>query len=57
MVKKKAIRETKPSPLHQEKINSFYSWEGDTLILNVLGTPGASKDAIGKIRGNQLRSV
>lgn len=33
----------------------FYCWEGDTLVLNVLGTPGAKKDAIGKPKGHQLR--
>lgn len=36
-------------------MTSFYQWDGDTLVFNVLGTPGASKDAIGKIKGNQLR--
>ncbi len=34
---------------------SFYHWEGDILVLNVLGTPGASKDAIGKVKGPQLK--
>jgi hypothetical protein len=33
----------------------FYFWEGDVLVLNVLGTPGAKKDAIGKPKGHQLR--
>lgn len=32
----------------------FYSWDGDTLVLNILGTPGAKKDAIGRVRGHQL---
>lgn len=36
-------------------IDSFCAWEGDTLVLNVLGTPGASRDAIGKPKGSQLR--
>jgi uncharacterized protein (TIGR00251 family) len=36
-------------------MDSFFLWEGDTLVFNVLGTPGASKDAIGKVKGNQLR--
>jgi uncharacterized protein (TIGR00251 family) len=36
-------------------IDSFCAWEGDVLILNVLGTPAASKDAIGKPQGKQLR--
>jgi uncharacterized protein (TIGR00251 family) len=32
----------------------FYSWEGDILVLNVLGTPNSKKDAIGKVKGHQL---
>lgn len=32
----------------------FCTWEGDTLILNILGTPNAKKDAIGKVKGQQL---
>jgi uncharacterized protein (TIGR00251 family) len=35
-------------------IDSFCAWDGDTLILNVLGKPSAGKDAIGKPKGNQL---
>lgn len=33
----------------------FYQWEGDVLVLNVLGTPSAKRDAIGKPKGNQLK--
>jgi uncharacterized protein (TIGR00251 family) len=36
-------------------IKSFCAWDGDTLVLNVLGTPSAKKDAIGKPKGNQLK--
>ena len=36
-------------------INSFCGWEGDTLVLNILGTPSAKQDAIGKAKGNQLK--
>jgi len=32
----------------------FYSWDGDTLVLNILGTPNAKRDAIGKVKGHQL---
>jgi uncharacterized protein (TIGR00251 family) len=32
----------------------FYSWEEDILVLNILGTPNAKKDAIGKVKGHQL---
>ena len=37
------------------KMSSFFVWDGNTLVLNVLGTPGAKKDAIGKVKGNQLK--
>ena len=30
-------------------------WDGDTLVLNILGTPSAKRDAIGKPKGNQLK--
>lgn len=33
---------------------SFCAWDGETLVLNVLGKPGAAKDAIGKAKGHQL---
>ncbi len=33
----------------------FYSWDGEDLILNILGTPAASRDAILKPRGNLLK--
>lgn len=33
---------------------SFYTWEGDVLVLHILGTPNAKKDAIGKVKGHQL---
>jgi len=35
--------------------DSFFAWEGDTLIVNILGKPAASKDAIGKPFGTQLK--
>jgi hypothetical protein len=35
--------------------NTFYQWEGDILVLNILGTPSAKRDAIGKVKGNQLK--
>lgn len=36
-------------------MEKFYAWEDDTLILNVLGTPGAKLNKIGKVKGNQLK--
>ena len=36
-------------------MSSFFAWDGDVLVLNVLGTPSAKRDAIGKVKGNQLK--
>jgi uncharacterized protein (TIGR00251 family) len=36
-------------------VDSFFYWDGDVLVFNVLGTPGAKKDAILKVKGNQLK--
>ncbi len=33
----------------------FFAWDGDVLVLNLLGKPGANKDAIGKPKGTQLK--
>ena len=33
----------------------FFYWDGDTLVLNILGTPNAKQDAIGKPKGHQLK--
>ncbi len=35
--------------------DSFFAWEGDVLVVNILGKPSASKDAIGKAKGTQLK--
>ena len=35
--------------------DSFFAWDGDVLVVNILGKPGASKDAIGKPKGTQLK--
>jgi len=35
--------------------DSFFAWDGDTLVVNILGKPGASRDAIGKPLGRQLK--
>lgn len=35
--------------------DSFYAWDGDVLVVNILGKPSASKDAIGKPKGTQLK--
>lgn len=35
--------------------NGFYHWDGDTLVVNILGKPAAARDAIGKPKGAQLK--
>lgn len=35
--------------------DGFFAWDGDTLVVNILGKPAASRDAIGKPKGNQLK--
>lgn len=55
--KKKAdeIEVQQESSISPKELNSFYGWDGETLILNVLGIPSAKRDAIGKVKGNQLK--
>ncbi len=35
--------------------DSFFAWDGDVLVVNILGKPSAGKDAIGKPFGKQLK--
>ena len=37
------------------KDGDFFGWDGDVLVVNILGKPSASKDAIGKPKGSQLK--
>ncbi len=37
------------------KMNTFYAWDDDVLVLNILGTPNAKTDKIGKPKGKQLK--
>lgn len=34
---------------------AFFTWDGDTLVVNILGKPSAGIDAIGKPKGRQLK--
>ena len=54
MVKRANFRDKIRQGNNGSKIDSFCAWEGEILVLNVLGTPSASKDAIGKVKGKQL---
>ncbi|MBU2811890.1 DUF167 domain-containing protein [Acidithiobacillus thiooxidans] len=38
-----------------ESAQKFFWWEGDVLVVNILGKPNASRDVIGKPKGNQLK--
>ncbi|MFA6236385.1 MAG: DUF167 domain-containing protein [Bacteriovorax sp.] len=53
MSKKKTSKKEKAEV--KVKRDSFFYWDGDVLVLNVLGTPSAKEDAIGKVKGNQLK--
>lgn len=56
MAKKKRKESTDKEPtINTKKMASFYLWDGEVLVLNILGTPSAKKDAIGKVKGNQLK--
>jgi uncharacterized protein (TIGR00251 family) len=52
--KRKEISSETPS-VNTKNMKSFYLWDGNILVLNVLGTPSAKQDAIGKVKGNQLK--
>jgi hypothetical protein len=45
------VKKSQKTPAMQ----SFCGWDGDILVLNILGTPSAKKDAIGKAKGKQLK--
>jgi len=44
-----------PHRFDAKRMTQFYAWDEDTLVLNILGTPSAKRDAIGKPKGNQLK--
>lgn len=37
------------------ELDAFCAWDGEVLVLNILGTPAAKRDAIGRPKGRQLR--
>ena len=55
-LKKKAEAvEVQQTAIKPKELNSFYAWDGETLILNVLGAPSAKRDSIGNVKGTQLK--
>ncbi|MGD0958482.1 MAG: DUF167 domain-containing protein [Methylomonas sp.] len=50
------MKKSKSKPENKARdLTEFCYWDGDTLVLNVLGTPGAKQNAIGKVKGRQLK--
>jgi uncharacterized protein len=43
------VSKTAPAPSAAAGIAPFFHWDGSTLVLNVLGKPGAKRDAIGRV--------
>ncbi len=41
--------------MNQKNDQQFCYWDGDVLVLNVLGTPSAKRDKILKPKGKQLK--
>ena len=35
--------------------DTFYRWDGDVLVVNILGKPASVKDAVNQPKGNQLK--
>lgn len=54
MTKTPRTKRARNSSSKGSDLGSFCAWDGDTLVLNVLGKPSASKDSIGKVSGHQL---
>jgi uncharacterized protein (TIGR00251 family) len=59
--KQRAKSPAKPAPAQGTKLprnttgDTFFGWDGEILVVNILGKPAASKDAIGKPKGTQLK--
>ena len=54
-MKKVQATASQKNETNRTKMSSFCMMDGDTLILNVLGTPSAKRDVVGKPKGNQLK--
>lgn len=54
-VKKPKLKEDTKKTGKGAAMNAFCTWDGDVLVLNVLGTPSAKLDKIGKSKGHQLK--
>ncbi len=54
-VKTKKAKHDPALEIKRSRGDSFFHWDGDVLVFNVLGKPSASKDAIGIVKGKQLK--
>lgn len=54
-MKAKKTKKDRVPEVKRSQGDSFFYWDGDVLVFNVLGKPNASKDAIGKVKGKQLK--
>jgi uncharacterized protein (TIGR00251 family) len=48
-------RNATSNPVRNITGDGFFAWDGDVLVVNILGKPAAAKDAIGKPKGPQLK--
>jgi uncharacterized protein (TIGR00251 family) len=39
----------------KSSVKSFYYWDNETLVVNILGTASAKMNKIGKVKGMQLK--
>jgi uncharacterized protein len=53
-VKKKKQNKSENNKV-DKKNTDFCYWENDILVLNILGTPSAKRNVIGKVKGKQLK--
>lgn len=52
---KKTAKRKPEAKQKKEVLSSFCVWDGETLIVNILGKPSAKQDVIGKAKGYQLK--
>ena len=50
------MAKSKPAAARRSSTDDhFFAWDGDTLVVNILGKPAVARDAIGKPKGPQLK--
>ena len=50
------MAKSKPAAARRSSTDDhIFAWDGDTLVVNILGKPAAARDAIGKPKGPQLK--